>query len=153
MGQGSRHRQGNQAKAARLLASSVRDAVKKALAGPGMTRTKVVAAIVRLIDRALLRPGYEEYARSEGGRGASTLLKSDVSVNGDQVVLMFKGKGGKEIRRELRDPIARARSAQVVGCEGAAPFQLARRQGRQAAGDRARGQRFPCRGQWLFDLC
>ena len=81
----------------------VRNAVEKALAAPGLTRTKVVAAIVRLIDRALLRPGHEEYARSEGGRGASTLLKSDVAVNGDKVVLVFKGKGGKEIRRELHD--------------------------------------------------
>jgi len=44
----------------------VRNAVKKALAAPGLTRTKVVATIVRLIDRALLRPGYEEYARSKG---------------------------------------------------------------------------------------
>jgi len=83
----------------------VRNAVKKALAGPDLTRTKVVAAIVRLIDRALLRPGHEEYARRGGGRGASTLLKSDVSVNGDQVVLKFKGKGGKEIERKLRDPL------------------------------------------------
>ena len=83
----------------------VRNAVRKALAAPGLTRTKVVAAIVRLIDRALLRPGYEEYARSEGGRGASTLLKSDVALDGDKVVLEFKGKGGKEIRRELRDPL------------------------------------------------
>ena len=76
-----------------------------ALAAPGLTRTKVVAAIVRLIDRALLRPGYEEYARSEGGRGASTLLKSDVALDGDKVVLVFKGKGGKEIKRELHDPL------------------------------------------------
>jgi DNA topoisomerase-1 len=83
----------------------VRNAVKKALAAPGLTRTKVVAAVVRLIDRALLRPGNEEYARSEGGRGASTLLKSDVAINGDQVMLLFKGKGGKEVRRELRDPL------------------------------------------------
>jgi DNA topoisomerase-1 len=83
----------------------VRNAVRKALAVPGLTRTKVVAAIVRLIDRALLRPGYEEYARSEGGRGASTLLKSDVALDGDRVVLVFKGKGGKEIRRKLRDPL------------------------------------------------
>ena len=83
----------------------VRNAVRKALAAPGLTRTKVVAAIVRLIDRALLRAGYEEYARSEGGRGASTLLKSDVALDGDKVVLEFKGKGGKEIRRELRDPL------------------------------------------------
>jgi len=83
----------------------VRDAVRKALAAPGLTRPKVVAAVVRLIDRALLRPGYEEYARSEGGRGASTLLKSDVAIDGDKVLLVFKGKGGKEIRRELRDPL------------------------------------------------
>jgi DNA topoisomerase-1 len=83
----------------------VRSAVRQALAAPGLTRTKVVAAVVRLIDRALLRPGYEEYARSEGGRGASTLLKSDVALDGDKVVLVFKGKGGKEIRREVRDPL------------------------------------------------
>lgn len=83
----------------------VRKTVRKALTAPGLTRTKVVAAIVRLIDRALLRPGYEEYARSEGGRGASTLLKSDVALDGDKVFLEFKGKGGKEIRRELRDPL------------------------------------------------
>src|SRR5512143_1847233 len=42
----------------------VRLAVKKALATPGLSRDKVVAAIVRLIDRAVLRPGYEEYARN-----------------------------------------------------------------------------------------
>jgi DNA topoisomerase-1 len=89
----------------------LRNAVSKALAAPGLTRTKVVAAVVRLIDRALLRPGYEEYARSEGGRGASTLLKRDVALDGDKVVLVFKGKGGKEIRRELRDPLL----ARVLG--------------------------------------
>jgi DNA topoisomerase-1 len=60
----------------------VRRAVRKALAAPGLGRDKVVAAIVRLIDRAVLRPGYEEYARREGGRGASTLLKNDVAVDG-----------------------------------------------------------------------
>jgi DNA topoisomerase-1 len=84
---------------------SVRRAVKKALAAPGLTRTKVIAAVVRLIDRALLRPGYQEYARDQGGRGAATLLKSDVAVEDDKVVLAFKGKGGKEIKQELRDPL------------------------------------------------
>jgi DNA topoisomerase-1 len=50
----------------------VRNAVKAALAGSGVTRTKVIAAVVRLIDVALLRPGYEEYAGERGGRGAAT---------------------------------------------------------------------------------
>jgi len=102
----------------------VRNAVKEALASPGLTRTKVVAAIVRLIDHALLRPGYEEYARREGGRGASTLLKSDVSVNGDQVVLMFKGKGGKEIRRELRDPLLARVLHKLSAAKGQRLFSL-----------------------------
>ena len=102
----------------------VRNAVRKALAGPDLTRTKVVAAIVRLIDRALLRPGHEEYARSEGGRGASTLLKSDVAVNGDQVVLMFKGKGGKEIRRELRDPLLARVLHKLSAAKGQRLFSL-----------------------------
>ena len=59
--------------------------------------------MVRLIDRALLRPGHEEYAQARGSRGASTLLKSDVVIEGDKVVLEFEGKGGKPIKREVKD--------------------------------------------------
>jgi DNA topoisomerase-1 len=81
----------------------LRDAVRRALAAPDLTRKKVIAAVVRLIDRALLRPGHEEYARATGSRGASTLLKRDVVVEGDKVVLEFKGKGGKVIKQAVRD--------------------------------------------------
>jgi DNA topoisomerase-1 len=83
----------------------IRRAVKKALAAPGLTPEKLIAAIVRLIDRAVLRAGYEEYARGNGGRGASTLLKEDIAVAGDRVMLSFRGKGGRDVRRELRDPL------------------------------------------------
>src|SRR5215471_4861533 len=76
----------------------LRSAVRKALAGPEFTRTKVIAAVVRLIDRALLRPGYDEYAAAQGSRGAATLLKSDVAVEGDTIVVEFEGKGGKPVR-------------------------------------------------------
>jgi DNA topoisomerase I len=100
----------NTAKTKRLLRLGsalprVRGVVKRALAAPGLTRTKVIAAVIRLIDRALLRPGYEEYARKDGGRGAATLLKRDVVVERDTVLLEFKGKGGKDIRQEIRDPL------------------------------------------------
>ena len=81
----------------------VRSAVKAALAGSSVTRTKVIAAVVRLIDVALLRPGYDEYAREHGGRGAATLLKKDVAVEGDKIVVEFKGKGGKQIKQEVED--------------------------------------------------
>jgi DNA topoisomerase I len=83
----------------------LRGAVRKALSGPEFDRTKVIAAVVRLIDRALLRPGFEEYAKGSGARGASTLLKSDVVVEGDKVVVAFEGKGGKPVKRELKDKL------------------------------------------------
>ena len=81
----------------------LRRAVKSAFAGSEVTRTKVLAAVVRLIDLALLRPGHEEYARDEGGRGATTLLKKDVTVEGDKVMIAFQGKGGKDIRQKVKD--------------------------------------------------
>ena len=82
----------------------LRKAVKAAFAGSEVTRTKVIAAVVRLIDLASLRPGHEEYARAGGGRGATTLLKDDVAVEGDKLVLEFEGKGGKQIQQEVEDP-------------------------------------------------
>jgi DNA topoisomerase-1 len=82
----------------------LRSSVRKALSAPGLTRDKVIAAVVRLIDRALLRPGHEEYAQ-EGTRGASTLLKSDVVIEGDTVMLEFEGKGGKPVKHAVRDKL------------------------------------------------
>ena len=49
-----------------------------------------------------LRPGSEVYAREHGTRGAATLLKSDVTLEGERILLRFRGKGGKAIERELR---------------------------------------------------
>ena len=83
----------------------VRREVTSALSTPGLGRRKLVAAVVRLIDRALLRPGHETYARLDGGRGAATLTKNDVDLKGDKVLLSFPGKGGKVIEREVQDPL------------------------------------------------
>ena len=103
----------------------VRHAVQQALAAPGLNRNKIVAAVVRLIDRAWLRPGYEEYARKQSGRGASTLLKDDVVVKGDRLLLAFKGKGGKEIKRELHDPLLARLVGKLSSLQGKRLFGLA----------------------------
>ena len=83
----------------------VRSAVTAILRKPGLARKKVVAAVVRLMDRASLRPGHEAYARSDGGRGAATLTNADIEVSGDTIRLDFQGKGGKEIRLKLKDTL------------------------------------------------
>ena len=56
--------------------------------------------MIELIARTAIRPGNQSYARLNGTRGATTLLKSNVVVEDDNLVLTFKAKGGKAVRKE-----------------------------------------------------
>ncbi len=49
-------------------------------------------------------PGGEEYTKKHGSRGAATLLKSNVRVSDDMITLVFRGKSGKDVRKEFKSP-------------------------------------------------
>ena len=87
---------------ARLVAAlpKIRRNVSVHLSGDEPTREFALAAVIELIARTAIRPGSESYARLSGTRGASTLLKSNVAIEDDCVVLTFKAKGGKAVRKE-----------------------------------------------------
>ena len=87
---------------ARLVAAlpKIRRHVSLHLSGDEPTREFALAAVIELIARTAIRPGNESYARLNGTRGATTLLKSNVIVEDDCVVLTFKAKGGKAVRKE-----------------------------------------------------
>jgi DNA topoisomerase-1 len=89
---------------ARLVAAlpKIRRNVAKHLAGDEPTREFALSAAIELIARTAIRPGNESYARLNGTRGATTLLKSNVTLEGDAVVLTFKAKGGKAVRKECK---------------------------------------------------
>src|SRR4051794_20918364 len=57
-------------------------------------------AVIERTPRPATRPGKEPYARLNGTRGATTLLKSNVALEDDCLVLSFKAKGGKAVRKE-----------------------------------------------------
>jgi DNA topoisomerase-1 len=78
----------------------IRRAVAKHLSGDEPTREFALAAVIELIARTAIRPGNESYARMNGTRGATTLLKSNVQIEDDCVQLAFKAKGGKQVRKE-----------------------------------------------------
>jgi DNA topoisomerase-1 len=78
----------------------IRRAVNKHLAGDEPTREFALSAVIELIARTAIRPGNESYARLNGTRGATTLLKSNVALEDDCFVLSFKAKGGKAVRKE-----------------------------------------------------
>lgn len=82
---------------------AIRRAVEKGLASPDCTAEFAVASVVRMVDRSAIRAGNESYARERGTRGATTLLKSNVTVRAETVTLEFKAKGGKTVRKDVRD--------------------------------------------------
>src|SRR6185312_3653224 len=96
----------------------------------GMPRAKVIAAVVRLLEASLIRIGNEEYARSNGSFGLTTLNNRHVSVSGQRLRFRFRGKSGKFHDVQLDD----ARLARIVRrCQelpGQALFQYIDEEGR-----------------------
>src|ERR1700759_1584021 len=78
----------------------IRRKVTLHLAGEEPTREFALSAVIELIARPAIRPGNESYARLNGTRGATPLLKSNVTLEDDSLVLTFKAKGGKAVRKE-----------------------------------------------------
>src|SRR5947199_2959489 len=87
---------------ARLVGAlpKIRRNVSAHLSGDAPTREFALAAVIELIARTAIRPGNESYAKLNGTRGATTLLKANVVLEDDSVVLTFKAKGGKAVRKE-----------------------------------------------------
>lgn len=65
----------------------------------GLTRRRVLAATLRVMDKTLMRVGNDQYARDNHTFGLSTLRNRHVRVNGTKVVFDFRAKHG--IRRTI----------------------------------------------------
>src|SRR3954449_4642246 len=81
----------------------VRDAVMAAISGSGLTRERVLAAAVRLLDLGAFRVGSEQYAEDNGTYGLATLRREHVRVRGERVFFSYTAKGGIERELELTD--------------------------------------------------
>jgi DNA topoisomerase IB len=82
----------------------LRRRVARDLRRPGMPRDKVLAAVVRLLDRTLLRVGNERYARENSSFGLTTLRNRHARPDGrGGMRLSFRGKGGKQLEVSLSD--------------------------------------------------
>lgn len=81
----------------------LRARVSADLARPGLPRDKVLAAVVRLLDRTQLRIGNHEYRRTNNSFGLSTLLDHHVTVTARRVRVKFNGKSGIAHERVVND--------------------------------------------------
>ena len=69
----------------------------------GVTRDKVLATAVRLLEVTLIRVGNAQYAKQNRSYGLTTLHKRHLEVDGAALTFAFKGKSGVEHEVRVRD--------------------------------------------------
>ena len=82
---------------------AIRRRVEEDLAKPGLGRSRVVAAVVRLLDLTLIRVGNQKYARANQSYGLTTLRNRHIEVSGDDIRFQFRGKSGIDHDVRLSD--------------------------------------------------
>jgi DNA topoisomerase-1 len=98
----------------------IRRRVAQDLRKTWLPRERVLATVVRLLEFTLVRVGNEEYARSNGSFGLTTLRNRHVNVRGDKLTFEFRGKSGITHSISVNDPaLARIvrRCADIPGQE------------------------------------
>jgi DNA topoisomerase-1 len=72
----------------------VRERVERDIALPGLQRDKVMATLVWLLERTLIRVGSHELAKENNSFGLTTLRRRHVSIEGSTLRFEFRGKSG-----------------------------------------------------------
>jgi DNA topoisomerase-1 len=91
----------------------LRRALARDLRGAALTKARVVASVVDLLERTQIRVGNAKYARENDSYGLTTLQNRHARVVGDRLELSFRGKSGKPWSTTLR---ARPLAKVVKGC-------------------------------------
>jgi DNA topoisomerase I len=84
--------------------SGIRRRIARDLKQYGLSREKVLAAMVRLMDLTFIRVGNDEYAKNNRSYGLTTLKDQHAKIRGERVHLSFRGKSGKYHSIEVEDP-------------------------------------------------
>jgi DNA topoisomerase-1 len=111
----------------------IRARIEADLAHRGLSRRRVLAAVLKLLETTLIRVGNEEYARDNGSFGLTTFRGRHASIKGSTVKFRFRGKSGKVHEVGVQD---RRLSRIVKSCQelpGQELFQYVDGQGHRRA--------------------
>ncbi|RST87529.1 DNA topoisomerase IB [Aquibium carbonis] len=101
----------------------IRDRIDRDLRQPGITRERVLASVVWLLDRTLIRIGNEAYSREGESFGLTTLRNRHVTVEGQRIRFAFVGKSGRAWKLTLSDRRMARILAKVENLPGQHLFQ------------------------------
>jgi DNA topoisomerase I len=98
----------DEAKFERLLAFAevlpkIRARVDQDMRRPDLSREKVLATIVRLLEISLIRIGNEEYVKENQSFGLTTMRNRHAKIEGSTLRFRFRGKSGKQHTVEVSD--------------------------------------------------
>jgi DNA topoisomerase I len=103
----------------------LRGRLAEELAGRGLTRQRVLACAVRLLDLGFFRVGGEEYARDNGTFGLATIRREHVCVQRGRVIFEYLAKGNLERVQSIADPPVRAVVSALLRRRDGSPELLA----------------------------
>ncbi len=82
---------------------TIRAQVSKDLGLPGLQKRKVLAAIIALLEKTMMRVGNEEYAKTNKSFGLTTLRDRHARIEGGRLTFDFRGKHGVKHHIDLAD--------------------------------------------------
>src|SRR3954449_10565237 len=110
----------------------MRKRVDEHLESDGMTRERVLASAVRLLDRGFFRVGGEDYAVENESYGLATIHKRHVQLLDDNRLLFdYPAKSGQRRVQSIVDPEVYEIVAELKRRRGGSPELLAYRDGRR----------------------
>ena len=107
----------------------LREQVVRDLRRRKISRERVLACAVRLLDRGFFRIGSEDYAEENETYGLATMRKRHVTVKGDKVTFDYEAKGGKRRVQVVGDRSVARLVKTLHGRRGGAHELLAYRNG------------------------
>ena len=81
----------------------LRERINRDLRRRDLSRDRVIASVIWLLDNTMIRVGNATYARDNKSFGLTTLRQRHVAVEGSRIRFAFKGKSGKQWKLDLVD--------------------------------------------------
>ncbi len=81
----------------------IRERIESDLRARDLTRRQILATVVRLLDKTLIRVGNDAYARENRSFGLTTLRDRHVEVKGANLRFSFRGKSGVNHTVDITD--------------------------------------------------
>ena len=81
----------------------LRERIDRDLRRRDLSRDRVIASVIWLLDNTMIRVGNATYARDNKSFGLTTLRQRHVAVEGSRIRFAFKGKSGKQWKLDLVD--------------------------------------------------